>query len=267
MTGHRRLSKSLTAFDDTKQNKSREFPGILGNTFKGKSLVEIPNRPGFVYVRLRSNVNEVIQAFNESVSPVYDLPVTIIRDTINNRYYIKGRDIGQYQTWGSSGGGNSGGGSAYLPRHGAQHGFPDNGWGGDIVWVHGRQFMPLLVSPPSGTSGGNYVYVNPYVHYLDGNWNYIGGVSTPNLLTNNPTGTGARAVLIYVNASGSIANLAGNVFDESYTSISAMLPYLPALPNVFCIPLAMVRLQSGTSAIGWNEIFDLRPFISWWSVG
>jgi hypothetical protein len=256
MTGHRRLNKSLNALDTSKQNITKEFPGILGAQFKGQTLVDVPNRSGFVYVRLRSNYNEVIQAYNSNVSPVYGLPVIVTRDSASNKYIIRGRDLGQYQNWGNS---------SYLPRHGAQHSFPDYNWGGDIVWVYSRQFTPLCVTPATGTSGGNYVYVQPYVYYLDRAWGCAGGEATANLLGNNPTGSGAIAILVYLDHSGSVQTLAGNIFDESYTTINTMLPYLPALPDVYSIPLGVVRLTSGTSVISWNEIFDLRPLINWWT--
>lgn len=258
MTGHRRLTKSLDNLNTLKQDNAIEFPGILGAQFKGQTLVEVPNRAGYVYVRLRSNLNEIVQAYNGMVSPVYGLPVIIVRDTTGNRYIVKGRDLGMYGNWGNS---------TYQPRHGAQHSFPEDNWGGDIVWVYGRQFTPLCVTPATGSSGGNYVFVNPYVYYLDGIWNYAGGVATPYLLTYCPTGVAgiAVAVLVYLDSSGDVQVIAGSGFSAAYTTIDAILPYIPALPNTSSVPLGIVRLTSGTSVISWNEIFDLRPFISWWS--
>jgi hypothetical protein len=256
MTGKRELDKSLNTLDAIKQNAPIEFPGILGSQFKGQSLVDVPNREGYVYVRLRSNLNEVIQAYNGMVSPVFGLPVIVVRDFTSNRYVIKSRDLGQYSNWG---------GSSYSPVHASQHSFPDGGWGGDIVWVYGRQFVPLSVSPASGTSGGNYVYVNPYVYYLNGVWDYAGGVNTPNLLTYNASGSSARLILIYLDGSGDVQIAVGSDFSTTYTTIDTMLPYLPSLPSGTFVPLGAVRLLSGTSAISWNEIFDLRPFFAWWS--
>ena len=256
MTVKKRLTKSLNSLDSIKQNNPIEFPGILGSQFKGQTLVEVPNRLGYVYVRLRSNLNEIVQAYNCMVSPVLGLPVIVVRDTTGNKYTVKGRDLGMYDNWGNS---------AYVPRHGAQHSFPDNNWGGDIVWVYGRQFTPLCVTPATGSSGGNYVFVNPYVYYIDGIWDYAGGVATANLLGNKPTGSGAVPVLVYLDGTGTVQTLAGSNFDEADTTIQLMLPHLPALPDTSSVPLGVVRLTSGTSAISWNEIFDLRPFISWWT--
>jgi hypothetical protein len=256
MTGHRRLTKSLDNLNTLKQNNPIEFPGILGSQFKGQTLVEVPGRDGYVYVQLRSNLNEVIQAYNSMVSPVYGLPVIVTRDATNNRYMVKGRDLGLYQNWGRS---------SFQPIHGAQHSFPDNGWGGDIVWIYGRQFTPLCVTPATGTSGGNYVFVNPYVYYLDGIWDYAGGTSTPNLLPYKPTGSGAVPIMVYLDDSGDVQVAVGSNFSASDTTIDTIIPHLPALPDVSSVPLAVIRLTSGTSAISWNEIFDLRPLIGWWS--
>ena len=252
MTGQRRLNKSLNVLDVAKQNAPKEFPGILGAQFKGQTLVEVPNRDGFVYVRLRSNYNEVIQAYNSNVSPVYGLPVTVTRDATANRYIIRGRDLGQYGNWGTT---------TYLPRHGAQHSFPDDNWGGDIVWVYDRQIVPLSVSPPSGSSGGDHVYVYPDVVYWAGSWLYAGAESSPNLLTYKPTTDEAILVLIYLDTSGNLGYITGSLFPVYNIYLSDIVPYLPALPNDAAIPLGAVRLVSGTSSISWNEIYDLRPTI------
>jgi hypothetical protein len=256
MTGKRRLTKSLNTLDTIKQNNPIEFPGILGAQFKGQTLVDVPNREGYVYVRLRSNLNEVLQAYNSEVSPVYGLPVIVVRDATGNRYIVKGRDLGMYGNWGTS---------AYVPRHGAQHSFPDNGWGGDIVWVYGRQFTPLCVTPATGSSGGNYVFVNPYIYYLDRNWDYAGGVATPNLLGYKPTNNEAKLILVYLDGSGIVQTLEGSNFPATDTTYDLIIPHLPSLPNGSCVPLGAVRLTSGTSIISWNEIFDLRPLVDWWS--
>ena len=252
MTGHRRLTKSLDNLDAIKRNNDIEFPGILGSQFKGQSLVEVPNRDGYVYVRLRSNLNEILQAYNSNVSPVFGLPVIVIRDSTANRYIVKGRDLGQYANWG---------GSAYLPRHGSQHSFPDDNWGGDVVWVYDRQYVPLSISPVSGTSTG-HVFVNPDVYYWNGDWLYAGAVETPDLLPYKPTGTTAKLILVYLDVSGSVQIAEGSGFDVSYTTTAQIIPYLPAIPGDGVVPLGAVRLVSGTSTISWTEIYDLRPIVA-----
>ena len=115
--------------------------------------VEVPNRNSFVYVRLRDNQNEVIQAYNNKVAASYNLPVVVERQ--NNRYVVVGVDTLRYQNnWNSF--------APFLPIHGNAHSFnPETGGGGDVVWVYPRQFMPALIIP-SGTNGGPNVFFAPY---------------------------------------------------------------------------------------------------------
>jgi len=253
MPGIRRFSKSIRKLDNIKENVQQEFPGVLGCTFKGTKYVDVPNRDGYVYVRLRSNLNEVIQAYNSTVSPVYDLPVLVKRDKTFERFIISGRDLGRYTDWGSS---------SYLPRHGAQHSFPQDKYGGDVVWVYDRQFVPLSIRP-SGAYGANNVFVNGDILYWDGSWLFAGDTGTTDLFTYKPTGTYAKMVLVYIDSYGNPAVSPGpDMFDWSATGLSQIIPYLPTLSTTQGIPLGAVRLVSGTSRITWNEIYDLRPLLN-----
>jgi len=249
----RRLIKAVDSLDIKKKDLEYEIPGVLGFTINGKNIAEVATREGFVWVRLRNNQNEVIQAFNDKVSPVYGLPVLVTRDKIDKgKYKVVGRDIGQYQNWGSS--------TPYLPKHGNQHSFnPDSGGGGDIVWVFGRQFMPLL-GYPSGSSAGVGIVVNDYTYYDGSNWHYIGNTGTADLTTYKPTGSNARIVLVYMNEYGNPDYEAGSYFDASITGIAEIVPYIPSPPTGTAFPVSAVRLVSGTSTIGWNNLYDVRQF-------
>ncbi len=248
----RNLKKVWSKSDHSKQNKTYEIPGILGFTISGKNVVEVPNRPGFVYVRLRHDLNEVVQVYNDKVSPVYNLPVTITKDLVDNRkYVIVGRDLGIYSTWNST----------YIPRHGNQHSFnPESGGGGDTVFVYSRQIMPLL-GRPSGTSGSMNLYIEPYNFYNGSNWIFAGGTGTSSFDAYKPTGTSARMVLVYVDANGNPQLSAGSTFfSANITGSAAILPYVPN-PPASTIPVCAIRLVSGTSIIAWGNIYDLRPFL------
>lgn len=250
----RNLQKAFGRLDAIKKTRDPEVPGILGFTVNGINTVEVGNRSGFVWVRLRNNANEVIQAFNDQVSPVYGLPVVVVRDENDRvRYKIKGKDLGVYQNWG---------GGSYLPRHGNQHSFnPEGGGGGDVTFIYNRQFMPLAVHP-SGTSGGGNVYIQPYAYYQNTQWKYAGGTGTANILPYKPTGTSARMVLVYLDGNGNPQLLpSGNFFDSSITGNAAVLAYVPSLLANTDIPLGAVRLVSGTSTLVWDNIYDLRPII------
>jgi hypothetical protein len=244
---NRRLFTAFNTLDVTKKNKDIYIPGILGFTINGDNVVDVPNRMGYVYVRLHSNLNEVVQVFNDKVSPVYGLPVLVIRDDIDTtRYRIYGRDTGAYENWQTS--------SAYIPRHGDQHSFGS----GDITWVYDQQLVPLLVYP-SGTYGAGTVMIAPDYIWHNSDWMSVGGTGTASLFPYKPTGTSASLVLVSIDAYGNPKLTAGTFPAVGITGGAALLPYLPD-PAMTDIPLAMVRLVSGTSSIGWENIYDLRSF-------
>ncbi len=138
MSGKKRYTRAITSLAERKESKSIIFSGVLGVTTNGENQVEVPGRNGFVWVRLRNQLNELIQAFNDTVSIVFDLPVDVEWDKLSpTRYRVIGRDVGRYPDWGSS--------STFEPVHSAQHSFnPAIGQtGGDIVWIYDQQFMPF----------------------------------------------------------------------------------------------------------------------------
>jgi len=249
-----RLKKAFFDHTDTKEQKYPTFSGLLGVTIDGAKTVEVPDRLGYVYVRLRDNLNELVQVFNDKVSPVYDLPVLITKDKLDRtRYRVVSRDYERYRDWGIS---------PFLPRHGNQHSFtPDSGGGGDIVWVYADQFLPLLVIP-SGTAGAESVLVFPGIYQYDNEFRYAGDTGTASFLSYKPTGTTtAKMVLVYLDQpSGNILLNGGEEFSATITGTFGILPHIPSTPDAG-VPLAGVRLVTGTSSIGWTNIYDLREFV------
>ena len=248
-----------------KQTKKPDKPitGILGIPINGQKRVEVPGRNGFVYVRLRNDQNEVIQAFNNQVSPAYNLPVLVERQGI--RYVVSSVDTQRYESnWDSY--------SAFVPRHGGQHSFDvENGGGGDIVWVHGRQFMPLLTIP-SGSVGANNVLMTSYtLRNPDGTWKFVGNTGTQNLNPYNPT-TGSQAVMgiVYLDTvsgnPGFVLN-SGTYFPNNITGTAQIVPYLPSITNPNWIPDSAIRLITGTSRITWDNIYDVRQYYGSISTG
>ena len=254
MSGKHKFTKAYKGLDVQKADEVNPIPGILGFLINGVQTVEVPNRNGYVYVRLRDNLSEVCQAYNDNVSPVYGLPVLMIRDSTNRtRYKILGRDLGRYQDWGTS--------SPYLPRHGTQHSFNPPTEGGDITWIYSRQLMPLSVYP-SGTIGAGNVLIYPYTFYRNNVWHYAGGTGTANLLSYKPTGSNnAKMVLVYLDDADAPAYVAGNEFSATLTGTTQIYQYIPSLPITSGLPLAGIRLVTGTSVILWDNLYDLRPWL------
>ena len=254
------MNSNLTnALKDQKRGntqKELQISGELGIPLGGSKVIEVPSRKSFVYVRLRNNQSEVIQAFNNQVSPSYNLPVIV--EVQNGRYVVIGVDTIRYQNnWISD--------SPYLPRHASTHSFNvDTGGGGDVVFVYPRQLMPAIVFP-SGSSGGPNAIVGPYaMQGVDGDWIHIGNTGTQDITPYKPTDSNALMVLVYLDWTtgnpGIIVN-SGSSFSNTITGTAEITPYFPTIPDPNYIPLAGVRLASGTSIINWDNIYDARQWI------
>lgn len=234
------------------QTPPDEISGVLGIPINGVHTVSIPSRPGYVYVRLRDNQSELIQAFNGKVSDTYGLPVLVKFE--GRRYIITGRDTQRYESWGSD--------SAFLPRHAAQHTLlASQGGGGDPVWLDSRQMMSATLYP-SGSMGGPNVILSEYVFRGKfGNWIYVGNTGTPDLAAQRPTGSLSRMMLICLDyTSGGFIILTGTTFSASLTGTVDVVPYLPNT-NSEQVPIGAVRVVSGTTTIGWNNLYDARQWI------
>lgn len=241
-----KLFKQLRDYDRTKPTENVEIGGILGLPVSSQT-VEVPGRDGYVYVRIR-NTNEIVQAQNERVSPIFNLPILMKWD--RGGYSISGRDTKRYSNWGSS--------SSFLPKHGGQHSF----YGGDPTFIYSRQFVPFATMP-SGTNGSDAVYIEPHVYRnpQDGSWNYVGDQFSPNLLAAKPTDSQARMLLLYWDLNSDTVMVAtGSAIVASATGTAQILAGLPLLMGQNDIPLAGIRLVSGTSAILWDNIYDVRQF-------
>jgi len=274
MTGKQRYQRVAGERAERKEDRVQVFSGTLGITTNGENQVEVPGRPGFVWVQLRNQLNETIQAFNESVSPVFSLPVLVEWDKDSPiRYKVRGRDIGRYTVWvtTNAAGDTVSNTSAYLPAHGAQHSFNKyTGWGGgDVVWVYSDQFIPWLVTP-SGSAGSLSVAVQPSAYYYNDQFRWAGGTGIAGFDALLPTGSSnARMLLIYLDpdtgnpyiATGTLTEFANTI-----TGTQQIMPYMPSLIEGTDIPLAGVRLITGTSKILWQNLYDLRDYFAHASV-
>lgn len=249
-----KLQKELQEFSKSKVAKKPQISAFLGAVIDGAKRVEVPNRSGYVYVRLRNNQSEVFQAFNDSVSPIYDLPVLVERQ--GNKYNIIGRDVERYQSWENE----YGTVLPYLPRHGASH---SHYAGDDVVFIYSRQFMPMLALP-SGGYGAGQVMIAPSIYQTrNGDWALMGGTGTPSLLPYKPTNTNAVMVLIALNENSGEPHLivgSGSYFSPLLSGTAQVIAHIPVCDDPALIPVAAVKLMSGTSNILWSNIYDVRQF-------
>jgi len=245
------LTSSLRNLKKQTEPKQILISGNLGVKLGGYEVIEVPGRSGFVYVRLLNNPSELVQVYNGVVSPIYDLPVLVKYN--KDRYEIQGRDVLRYQNWGAT---------PYLAIHGNQHSFDKaNAGGGDVVWIHQEQFYPLAPAP-SGTYESSGVYIAPYIYNWFGKWKSAGNLATSNVTVANPTDPSkAKFMLLTIDGeSGTPHFITGSEFPVGITSATGSISYLPVYDPMKDIPLAGIRLVSGTSTIGWDEIYDVRQF-------
>lgn len=254
MTGKTNLTRAVQSMDDRKVSKRPIYSGLLGAFVNGIPVVPVANRPGMVYVRLRDNEAEIIHAMNSAVSNIYNLPVLVTRDDIDiSKYRVIGRDVARYEEWTS----------AYISEHNTSHTF---GSGGDVTWIFSQQFMPLLAYP-SGSAFADALVIDRYNYLYGTTWRQVGGTSLGGFSGMNPTGAfNARAVLVYLQmdtglfkiATGTMSEFLGNGVN---TGTALVLSHLPTPPRTGVdIPIAGVRLVTGTTVLSWANLYDVRPF-------
>lgn len=249
------LQKALQRYDRQIVKTGQPIPGEIGITIDGSRVTEVPGRGQFVYVRLRSNLSEVIQAFNDTVFPGYGIPVIV--EWRNNRYEVTGKDNQRYPEWES--------GKPFIARHGETHSLDKDGGriGTDPVWVYPYQIIPALVSP-FNVAGVQNAYIHPHQVEYRGAWTYQGNTGTPSFAPYKPA-SGTSLVMVtmdYVTGNPSLFATTGTYIPTSITGSPQFVPYFPEIDRNRYNPLAIIRLESGTSQIGWDEIWDIRQFTS-----
>lgn len=250
-----KFTRAFATFDKSTQSNIPEIAGEIGVTVGGKKRTEVPNRGQFVYVRLRSDLSELIEAFNDKVFPGYGLPVIV--QWRNNRYEVVKRDAQRYPEWEAA--------NPYLARHGGTHSLDKDGnnIGTDPVWVYPYQFMPSLVSPFNLSAVQN-VYIHPQLINYKGTWKYTGNTGTPSLAGYKPA-SGSSIILITLDGeTGNPALFAttGSYIPQSVTGTVELSSYLPDIAMGRYIPLSFVVMQSGTTTVSWANLYDARQFFT-----
>lgn len=242
------MSRELERHLDSLINPDeRRISGLIGLS---KSKIKVSGRGGFIYVRILDNQNEVIQAFNDKVAPIYNMPVML--EFKENKYRIVGRDETKYADWKSD--------SAFLPPHGGSHSaMKGAGGGADVVWIDTQQFLPFLVMP-YGKNGSRKVMVAQSIfRNLSGTFISAGNTGTADYPTSFPDDR--IYILMMRDVDGSLYSLTGSSIPTSVTGTSSVVSYLPIIPDSnLDHPLAAIRINTGT--IGWDNIIDLREIFN-----
>ena len=248
-----KLRNAVSKFDADIQKEAIEIRGELGTLVRGKKVVKVPNRPSYVYVRLRTNQSEVIQAFNDKVSLEFGLPVVL--SWSHSKYVVLRRDVDRYKTWEE--------GSNYVPVHAKSHSFDleSGNVGRDPVWVYPSQIIPALVSP-FGVQGSENVYIFPYSYNHNNEWRYAGNTGTPSIIDyKSDNGTSLVLVALDIETGNpELINYSGFI-PTTISGSAGFAQYIPEVDTSKYLPLSFVTMVSGTNTIGWQNIHDLRPFL------
>lgn len=249
---NKKLKKVYQDFNKTLAKKEDIIFGDLGIYLGGKQIVSVPNRPAYVYVRLRSSRSEVVQAFNDRVAQRWDLPVELTYK--GGKYIVIGRNENLYSDWVND--------EPYMAKHADTHILNREGgkMGGDVVWTYPYQFIPNLVHP-FNVPGATNVFIHSHPLWNGDSWIMAGNTGTVSFTPYRPT-NGASLVLVTLDKETGNPHLfstTGTFIPENITGSNALIGYYPEPTNEY-IPLSVVRLVSGTSTIGWDNLYDVRQF-------
>lgn len=250
---HRELQIALHDLLSSKADEQVKVPAAMGAYIGGVKTVTVDKRKDHVYVRLRGNDSEVVEAFNDSVLRAFGIQIFVVREGLQWR--VVGKNTGT-----APGGGW--GGDAYLPNHGNQHSFSGGTGtaGNDIVWVYKRQFMPLLVAPTSPKTMKAHVFSDYYP--WGGAYHWFAEVDTPDLTSLVPAVfMTARFVTAYINGdTGNLAFVTGTSFLATGT-ITDPSSVVPMPDQGVGIPVGSIYLLNGMSAVTWDSLWDVRNII------
>ena len=249
MKGRDKLVRAIKRSFDTKANQETRVPAVIGKlSATGAQLVNNPNRPNYIYVRLRGNDAEVVDALNDTVGAQYDLHIWVKWDDSTRTWKVIERDSTKSAWWGGSSG---------LKKHGKDHSFdnPSNVY--DPVFVYKRQMAQPLQGHPTSPESMS-VYVEPDFYYWSGAFKYFAGGTSAVLTASLPGPAEARFVTVYLRGNdGTIQTINGATFPAAASGIT-VASYITAVDPAIGIPLLAVYLPGTTLSISWPNCYDIR---------
>lgn len=248
-----RLQQKLQNQLETRRVQRIQFRGLMGD---GNGNVQIPDMPGYVYVR-REGRSTIQHVWNVRCPLADGLPILCgYSDEFPERLQVLSISWGS-MGWAMPSGGTGGDGTGgILVDHHSQH-----EWGGhDVVWSSIQQITDGLIKPP--TSGGVAVDQLPCIYSYLASFYYKAGEQDFDISAHVPTDVGtARWVLISIDTTvdpHALQATAGTAFPYAMFPPDVM-DSMPDAP-VGSIPLAGVYLREGDTQVLWEDIYDMRLF-------
>jgi len=241
-----RLRENLADKFGERELRPQRFHAIMGD---GTGAVSVPGKPNYVYIR-RVGRGLIEECLNNKAAVRDGLPVIA-------GYSHESPEILQILEvdWPSF---SAPGDYSYVQHHHEAHELHNTSGGDDVVWVQSQQLMPLLVYPTDPATlfvnvfGGWYPWVSGW-HYFESTLSITFAAHVPALPAE------ARYVLVSIDgATEALQYTAGATFPIFLPPADAedMVPAPPA----GSIPIGAVYLVFGATAIGWDELFDMRLF-------
>jgi len=253
--GKKRLEGALSKLIGDKADKLELVPASVGAYINGRKTVQVVDKPDYIWVRVRGTTEQRTQAFNSHPSGVghhWDLPVLIYKDPAFPQIWkVYGRDIERYTDWE---------GVAYQVPHGRSHSFLGGSQkcGDDPVWVAREQITPLQPHPkPTGTCA---IDISSDFYYFGGRYHWFTATGTIDLCASFlPTGGHhGKFVTVYLDGdTGNPAYLEGPEFDLILAPTDPGI-YISVPTDEQGVPVAACLMTTGTTWVGWGELYDLR---------
>ena len=232
----------------TREEAQQRFRATIGD---GAGNIEIPGKRNFVYIR-REGRSRIEECHNTKAPRRYGLHVIVGYDPTNpDTLQILEPD------WGGMASPDN---YPYVPYHHESHEFQNADGGDDVTWIQSQQIVPLLVYPTDPTS----MFVNVYGGWYtwDDAWHYFEATTSADLTGSIPGIVGnARYVLVAIDGATEVLVYTNGVEFPTALPPADIEDMIPVVSDG-TVPVAAICLFNGMTAIGWDEIYDVRLMYS-----
>lgn len=246
---------------DPKQDRQVYLKAALGIVMDDEYVVDVPDRPGFVYARISGLYGaEVVQAYNNKIDSQYNLPVLLIKDEKTLYYRVFDLDSSSYINALPSGSNQS----SLVAKHGINHSMGDGDFEGtDPVFVFSKQLLsPFGVTPDPDYYPSGAIAVFDGYYYWEGQIRYYTG-TTIDVNPYRPTVENYKWITLWLNAaSGTVDVFEGTEFSFGIGG-GDPVPYIPEVDPALGVTISAVLLEPDPDFIEFSDMVDIRPFFGW----